>query len=63
MKNKKTKYSKELLHEPDVSAEDFLAELMPLLSDYFEGKIFFANGSVTYFLPNGQKIILTAQQG
>ncbi|MDE7159102.1 MAG: hypothetical protein K2N74_05960 [Clostridiales bacterium] len=63
MKNKKTKYPKELLHEPDVSAQDFLAELVPLLSDYFEGKIAIINGSVFYFLPNGQKIILTAQQG
>ena len=62
MKNKTTTNSKELKNEQPVSAEDFLAELMPLLADYFEGEISFTNGIVTYFLPNGQKIILTAQR-
>ena len=61
MKNKTMTYSEELKNEPPVSAEDFLAELLPLLFDYFEGEISFTNGGITYFLPNGQKFILTAQ--
>lgn len=63
MKNQTMTHSEELSNEPPVSAEDFLAELFPLLSDYFEGEISFTNGSITYFLPNGQKFILTAREG
>ena len=63
MKNQTITYAKELITEPTVSAEDFLAELFPLLADYFEGKFSLKDGSITYFLPNGQNFILTAKNG
>ena len=51
---------KELKNEQPISAKDFLAELFPILRDYFYGKLSVQHNSITYFLPNGQKIILTA---
>ena len=53
----------ELVTEPSVSAQDLLAELIPLLSDYFEGTLSLEQEGITYFLPNGQKFILSAQEG
>ena len=47
--------------EPPVKAVDFLAELSPLLGDYFVGNIILSCRGITYCLPNGQTILLTAE--
>lgn len=48
--------------EPSVSAETILAEIKPLMSDFFYGDISFDGQGITYCLPNGQKFILSAKE-
>lgn len=51
-----------LKNETPVSEEELLKEILPLLKDYFYGKISLDGKSINYFLPNGQtfKIFATA---
>ncbi len=46
--------------EPPVTAYELLQEIMPLLSDYFEGDISLTICGIAYSLPNGQKFIIKA---
>ena len=48
-------------HEPPVSANDLLAEIEPLLEEYFLGEITIDSEGITYRLPNGQTFLLTAK--
>ncbi|MDE7215084.1 MAG: hypothetical protein K2N68_04545 [Clostridia bacterium] len=48
--------------EPPVAAKDLLEEIMPLLSDYFEGYIKLENYGIAYGMPNGQKFIFKAEE-
>ncbi len=58
MKNNQ-QISTEAKNESPVSATDLLAELKPLLDDYFVGDISFDGNAITYCLPNGQKFCIT----
>lgn len=56
-------FGEELLkNEPHVNADGLLAEIKPLLDDYFVGEIVLENGIITYRLPNGQKFILECRE-
>ena len=48
-------------NEMPVRAEEVLAEIFPLLKDYFVGEIALVDGSISYKLPNGQKFILSVK--
>ena len=63
MKNEKKKFLKNEIakNEPPIAASDLLAEIMPLLSDYFIGEIVLGDNGISYSLPNGQKFILSIQ--
>ncbi len=49
-------------NEPPVAATEILAEIKPLLEDYFQGEIAFDEKSITYCLLNGQKFKLLAEE-
>lgn len=49
-------------NEPPVAANIILAELEPLLDDYFKGEISFDGQNITYCLPNGQRFKLSAEE-
>lgn len=49
-------------NEPQVEPFEILAEITPLIKDYFEGEILFDGRFVTYCLPNGQKFKLFAEE-
>jgi len=49
-------------NEPPVSANEILAEIKPLLEDYFQGEIDFDGKNITYCLLNGQKFKLSAEE-
>lgn len=51
----------EAVKEPAVTPEEIIAELFPLLADYFVGETEFDGKAITYKLLNGQTIIITAQ--
>ncbi len=57
------RFTKEELikNEQPVTANDLLAEIEPLLNDYFVGKITSDENGITYCLPNGQKFIIKAE--
>jgi len=62
MKNQKSFTEEEIAKdEPSVTEEELLAEIMPLLEDYFVGEIFLQKQGITYHLPNGQNFILKAK--
>ncbi len=47
--------------EPTVKPEEILAELVPLINDYFVGEAEFDGDKITYKLLNGQTVCITAQ--
>lgn len=49
-------------NESPIQARDFLAELEPLLPDYFVGPFVRDEENIIYSLPNGQKFRLTAEE-
>ena len=49
-------------NEPPVAANDLLAEIEPLIEDYFKGDVSFDGQNVTYCLLNGQKFKLSAKE-
>ncbi len=49
-------------NEPPVAANEILAEIKPLLEDYFNGEIIFDGQNITYCLLNGQKFKLSAEE-
>lgn len=49
-------------NEPPVLACDLLAEIEPLLKDYFKGEVSFDGKTLTYALMNGQKFKLSAEE-
>ena len=51
-----------LKNEPPINSNDLLAEIIPLLKDYFIGQIIFDGDSITYALINGQKFTISATQ-
>ncbi len=62
MKNKTQNFTEEEKNEFPVTASDLLAEIFPVLGDYFVGQISMDDNGITYSLPNGQKFILTAKE-
>lgn len=58
MKNIQNELAK---NEPPIEAKDLLAEIEPLLDDYFVGEICLDGEGINYVMPNGQKFIITAQ--
>ncbi len=48
--------------EPPIAADELLAEIKPLLDDYFLGEIQWDGRQITYRLPNGQVFSLTAKE-
>ena len=61
MKNLPLNYTQDetLKNEPPINASDLLAEIYPLLEDYFVGQITFGGDSITYALLNGQKFTIS----
>lgn len=47
-------------NELPIKACSLLAEIKPLLEDYFVGEISLDDRGITYILPNGQRFILSA---
>ena len=64
MKNLPLNYTQDetLINEPPINASDLLAEIYPLLEDYFVGQITFDGDSIKYTLLNGQKFAISATQ-
>lgn len=64
MKNLPLNYTQDetLKNEPPINASDLLAEIIPLLKDYFIGQITFDGDSITYALLNGQKFAILATE-
>ncbi len=64
MKNQKENLTEDeyARNEPPVAANEILAEIKPLLEDYFNGKITFDGQNITYCLLNGQKFKLSAEE-
>lgn len=64
MKNQNQNYTDDEIvkNEPSVAANEILAELTPLLKDYFKGEITFDGLNITYCLLNGQKFKLSAEE-
>ncbi len=62
MKNKLQLLTEKLIqYEKPITANELLAEIKPLLDDYFIGEIFFDGNGISYRLPNGQKFIIKAE--
>lgn len=60
--DKTKKFTEEFAkNEPPVAVDGLLAEIVPLLEDYFVGAISFVGKAIIYCLPNGQKFILKAE--
>lgn len=49
-------------NEPSVAAYEILAEIEPLLEDYFKGEISFDGQNITYCMLNGQKFKLSVEE-
>ena len=49
-------------NEPHVEPSELLAEIMPLLKDYFKGEVSFDGKTLTYALMNGQKFKISAEE-
>ena len=64
MKNLSLNYTqeKEAKNEPPINASNLLAEIIPLLKDYFIGQITFDGDCITYALLNGQKFTISATE-
>lgn len=64
MKNLSLNYTQDetLRNEPPINASDLLAEIIPLLKDYFVGQFTIDGDNITYVLLNGQKFILSATE-
>ena len=64
MKNLPLNYTQDetLINEPPINASDLLAEIYPLLEDYFVGQITFDGDNITYALLNGQKFAISATE-
>lgn len=64
MKNQNQNYTDDEIakNEPTVEASEILAELTPLLKDYFKGEVSFDGKTLTYALMNGQKFKLSAEE-
>lgn len=62
MKNLSLNYTQDetLKNEPPINASDLLAEIIPLLKDYFIGQFTIDGDSITYALLNGQKFTISA---
>ncbi len=60
MKNEKQ--MQEAKNEPPISASELIAEIKPLLDDYFIGDISFDGEEITYRLLNGQTFLLKAER-
>lgn len=48
-------------NEPPVREEELMQEILPLLEDYFIGEFSLNGKEILYRLPNGQRLIITAQ--
>lgn len=64
MKNLSLNYTqeKEAKNEPPVTACDLLAEIMPLLKDYFIGQFSLDGEGIKYTLLNGQRFKIFATE-
>lgn len=64
MKNLSLNYTEDetAKKESPIKASDLLAEIIPLLKDYFIGQFTFDGDSITYALLNGQKFIIAATE-
>lgn len=64
MKNENQNFTDDEIakNELPVEACEILAELTPLLKDYFKGEITFDGQNITYCLLNGQKFKLSAEE-
>ena len=64
MKNLSLNYTqeKEAKNEPPINASNLLAEIIPLLKDYFIGQITFDGDCITYALLNVQKFTISATE-
>lgn len=64
MKNQNQNFTEDeyAKNESPVAANEILAEIKPLLEDYFQGEITFDGQSITYCLMNGQKFKLSAEE-
>lgn len=58
MKNKIQTFDEK---EPPITSKELLAEIKPLLDDYFIGDIFIDKNGILYKLPNGQTFLLNAE--
>lgn len=47
-------------NEPPISYKQLLAEIAPLLTDNFVGRIIFNGKAIIYTMPNGQTFEITA---
>lgn len=48
--------------EPPIKANSLLCEIMPLMEEYFIGKLSFDGQAILYRLPNGQKFKITSRE-
>ncbi|MGN0805334.1 MAG: hypothetical protein ACI4MS_08125 [Candidatus Coproplasma sp.] len=64
MKNLYLKYTQDelLRNEPQIKPNDLLAEVIPLLKDYFVGQFTLDGDGITYALLNGQKFTISASE-
>lgn len=63
MKNEKNEIFEDEFAKKEafIAPEELLEEIKPFLEDYFVGEVSLTKQGLNYILPNGQKIILTAQ--
>lgn len=64
MKNLSLNYTqdKTVRNEPPINASDLLAEIIPLLKDYFVGQFTIDGDCITYALLNGQKFTISVTE-
>lgn len=64
MKNLPLNYTQDetLRNEPPINTSDLLAEIIPLLEDYFVGQFTIDGDCITYALLNGQKFTISATE-
>lgn len=60
--NEKEKIPQEARDESPITGAQLMAEIAPLVKEYFIGEVVSSDGSVLYTLPNGQKFRLTAKE-
>ncbi len=55
-------FTPEAKNETEISAADLVNEIMPLMKDVFEGRLYASGNTISYGLPNGQMFSVTVNE-